>query len=145
MVTTIAVEGRLLGHKKPLLVERDLILPPEWEGSGRRVRLRELLTHVVLHEVAAFHERQEQRRLLHVLSSAEIEWGAGQGRVTMGGQDLGQAVDPQAAVERALQAFQDGLYLMFVDDQQYCDLDRELDLRPGSKLTFLRLVPLAGG
>ena len=145
MTATITIEGRVLGQRKPLLAAWALPLPDEWKDAGSRLRLREFITQVVLEEVAAFQDRQAQQRLLRVLTSAEIKQGAERGKVAMGGRDLEQEVDPQATVETALQAFEDGLYFVFVDSQQQLSLDDEVRLRPDSQVTFLRLVPLAGG
>ncbi len=49
------------------------------------------------------------------------------------------------AADRAREAFDDGLYFMFVDDRQVESLDEVLMLRDGSRLLFVRLVALAGG
>ncbi|HLH22659.1 MAG TPA: hypothetical protein VK066_09060 [Chloroflexota bacterium] len=54
-------------------------------------------------------------------------------------------LDWEHEFERALAAFQRNGFLLFVDGQQYADLDAEIDLRADSHVTFLRLVPLAGG
>jgi hypothetical protein len=68
-----------------------------------------------------------------------------QGKVDSGGSELDQKVEAQPAVEVALQAFEDGLYFVFVDDNQIEDLDAMVALKPTSQLLFLRLVPLVGG
>jgi hypothetical protein len=68
------------------------------------------------------------------------------GKVDAGGREGASAeVDERAAVETALLAFEDGLYFVFVDDAQQESLDGEVRLRPDSRVTFLRLVALAGG
>jgi hypothetical protein len=54
-------------------------------------------------------------------------------------------VDEAAAVANALQAFEDGLYYVFVEDAHQTALDEPVRLRDGSRVTFLRLVALAGG
>ncbi len=53
--------------------------------------------------------------------------------------------DPSAAVAAALLAFEDGLYYVFVDNEHRTSLDDEIRLRTESRVTFLRLVALAGG
>ena len=63
----------------------------------------------------------------------------------MGGREEEPDVDPEQAVETALLAFQDGLYYVFVDEQQVTELDAPVPLRAASRLMFLRLVALAGG
>jgi len=65
--------------------------------------------------------------------------------VDMGGHDLQPEVDEEAAVAAALQAFQDGLYLVILDGEEQKELERPVRLRAESRLTFLRLTLLAGG
>jgi hypothetical protein len=120
-------------------------MPPDVEANGGRLTLRELISRLVLQEVAAFQERQQQRQLLRVLSKEEIAAGAAAGKVEMGGQDPLKNVDADAAVAAALLAYEDGLYYVFIDDEQQEGLDREVYLKPDSHVLFLRLVALAGG
>jgi len=54
-------------------------------------------------------------------------------------------MEPERAVAIAVEAFQDGLYFIFIDGVQQKELDREVVVRPDSRVTFLRLVALAGG
>ncbi|HLE30569.1 MAG TPA: hypothetical protein VI793_20775 [Anaerolineales bacterium] len=143
MSTTITVEGKLLGQKRPLFTDWAVTLPAD---SGRdHLRLRDLIVHVVLEEVRAFQQRQEERRLARILTKGEIEQAIVQGKVDMGERDSKQKVDPQAAVETALQAFEDGLYYVFVDGEQVQSLDHEVTVRADTRVTFIRLVALAGG
>lgn len=142
MVVGITIEARVLGQKRPA---------PAWTvpipevGDGSLQLLRDLITRVVLAEVSAFRERQEGRRLIQLLTPEEIARGVERGKVDLGGRDLVQEVEPQAAVAAALQAFEDGLYLVFVDGERQTGLDRQVFLQPDSRVAFLRLTPLAGG
>lgn len=56
-----------------------------------------------------------------------------------------ETVDVEKAVQDALQAFEDGLYFVFVDDKKIDKLDDNIDLKAHSKVFFLRLVALTGG
>lgn len=47
--------------------------------------------------------------------------------------------------EKAIEAFVGRGYIVLVDDVQVDDLDTMLELRPGTQVTFLKLVPLVGG
>lgn len=108
--------------------------------------LRDLITRIVHEEVAAFQARQEAGRLLHVLTEQDIMRGLMKGKIDSGGRDAtDQEVNVEEAVGTALLAFEDGLYYVFVDDEQQTDLEQEVSLRPESRVTFLRLVALAGG
>jgi hypothetical protein len=145
MTATITIEGKVVGRRKQAFSDWVLSLPVEWQDPKERIFLRDFIARVVLEEVAEFQERQLQQRLIRILTPDEIEGGARKGRVSMGGRDLNQQVNPQVAVETALQAFDDGLYFVFIDDNQQMTLDDEVVLKPDSRVTFLRLVPLAGG
>ena len=57
----------------------------------------------------------------------------------------GRHVDFDRQLEAALQAFERGQVLLLIDERQVEGLDDEVVLSPRSEVSFLRLVPLAGG
>jgi len=57
----------------------------------------------------------------------------------------GRRIDWEAQYHKAIEAFRHTGFLLLVDDRHLVDLDDEVDLRPGSNVTFLRLLPLVGG
>lgn len=123
------------------------IPPPDDVGGGGPLTLRDLITHIVCTEVAAFEERRHVRRLDRVLSPTQIERGAAGGKISPEGRDPQRplaAVDVEAAVATALEAFTDGLYLVIIDDLEYRDLDAIVRMGTDSRITFLRLTFLAG-
>lgn len=140
----ITVEARVFGQRKPLFSEWQphVTLPADAAGQ---TPLRALIAAVVTNEVAAFHERQEQRQLIRVLTPAQIQQGAESGKIDAGSQDEPQTVDVQDAIATALQGFEDGLYYVFVDAQRITSLDQRVALHEGSHLLFVRLVALVGG
>lgn len=142
-MSMITIAGKALGKKKPLFADWSIPFPPEWR-DGDHLTLRELITRIVLVEVAAFKERQEERRLARVLSVAEIERGMESGKIDSGERALDQNVDEESAVATALEAFEDGLYLVVIDGNEQRDLDAQIFLRPDSRVTFVRLIFLAG-
>ena len=140
----LTIEARAPGRRRALL--------PQWQlpvddlvPAGSPLTLREFIERVVRAEVAAFRDRQAERRLVRFLSQREVDEQAERGRVDFGGRDLDQAVDDDQAVDGALEAFEDGLYFVLVDDRQYESLDEQVQVGAESRVTFLRLVPLAGG
>lgn len=54
-------------------------------------------------------------------------------------------IDWKKQFEKALEAFQRNGFLILVDDKQVTELEEEIELKPGSSATFLKLVPLVGG
>jgi hypothetical protein len=139
----LTISARALGKRKPLVPDWQVPWPPE-EGGGESLTLRDLITRVVHHEVQVFEKRQEERKLVRILTEREIESGLERGRVDSGGRDPRQKVDPDEAVGTALQAFEDGLYLVVLDEEEQRDLEKQVFLRPDSKLIFIRLSMLAG-
>ena len=135
-----------LGKKKPVIGERELQVP---EVSS----LRELITAIVRGEVAAYNARAADSAegdaetpvtLLAALSKDEIEDKASAGKVGFGLKYNAKRPDEENAVENALLSFEDGLYRVFVNDEETQNLDVPLSLKNGDKLTIVRLVMLAG-
>jgi len=145
MPIKLAIDARLLGHKRPILTDWGMTLPLDLTGEATRLPLRDILTQVVLAEVGAFQQRQEERRLARILGPDHLAAGVAGGKVDLGERDLAQPVDAEAAVTAALQAFEDGLYFVFVEGEQITSLDEPVSLRPEMHLSFVRLVALAGG
>lgn len=140
----IRVTGRSVGSRRPLFADWAVPPPPRPDAGDGGLSLRELIEHVVRFEVAAFEERRESRRLDRVFSAAEIERGEAAGRIAPEGRGNSARVDTEAAIAAALQAFEDGLYLIVIDEREYRSLDEAVFLSDDSRMTFLRLVFLAG-
>ncbi|MBA4383982.1 MAG: hypothetical protein C0410_04545 [Anaerolinea sp.] len=145
MTISLLIEGKVLGKKQPLFSDWRIDLPPLREQDGDHRKLRDLITSIVIEEVKGFELRQEKRKLTQVLSTQEINQGVASGKIDSGGRDLIQNIEIEGAVSEALQAFEDGLYFVFIDDVQYTNLDSEIYLQKDNKLVFLRLVAMVGG
>lgn len=143
---TLTIEGKRFGRgAKALFPNFQMPLPADWK-SGATITVRELLETVVRSEVAAFASRQEARTVLQTLSPAQIAEGAAKGKIDSGGRpDEVQPVDADESVAVALQAFTDGLYYVLVNDDQKANLDDAFAVSGETRVTFLRLVALAGG
>jgi hypothetical protein len=137
----VIVEAKILGQRRPVIPDWVLALP----STAEPLSLRDIIGAAVRAEAQAFQERQQERRLMRVLTSRQIAVDATAGKVDPGQSDLKQAVDPEEAVRTALQAFTDGLYFVFVDGKQQTALDAAVRLGHDSRVSFVRLVALAGG
>ena len=143
MGSVIIVEGKIVGQRRPMFP--DWRLPLDERGESDPFTLRSLIERVVREEVRAFQDRREERRFVRAISERDIQAGAEHGKITMGGRKNEPDVDSEDAVGQALLAFEDGLYYVFVDDEQVESLDAPVTLRDESRVTFLRLTALAGG
>lgn len=136
----IQVQAKALGRKKPLFEDFSVVAPTTGD-----LTLRSLIEHVVRREVEAFENRQAERRLTRVLTAKQIDEGLAQGKVESGGREIEQKVDLEASIAAAIEAFQDGLYLVVLDEAEIKEIDAPLTLLETSRLTFVRLSLLAGG
>jgi len=142
----ITVQARATGRRRSLAP--DFELPPsDFAGEpGSPLTLRDLIARIVSQEVEQFRERQEQNQFLRALTAEQIEEGAANGAIRSGASDVQPTpVDAELAIGTALQAFEDGLYLVLIDREQYQSLDEQVVVGADSTVTFLRLVALAGG
>lgn len=141
----MVIVGKSLGQKKKLFEDWSIPLPPEFRGDNG-VTLRQVIESVVRAEVGAFKERQQDRQLVRALTSKQIESGAAKGKIQSGGSDVPlQEVDEESAVGTALQAFEDGLYLVVIDEDEQTSLDQQVFVQDDSQIVFIRLTLLAGG
>jgi hypothetical protein len=139
----LTITVRALGRRTPIEPDWSVPWPPTPSGDGEGITLRELITRVVLDEVAAFQRRQRERRLDRVMLPASISRDLDRGKAEPAGHPP-QEADAPAAVGNALQAFEDGIYLVVIDGVEQRELDRQVFVRDDSQVTFLRLVMLAG-
>lgn len=143
----MTITGKSIGRKKPLFDGWSIPLPPDWVGEGDGGRtLRELIEQIVRDEVAAFQTRQYDRQFVHALTARAIDEAAERGKIDMGGSEVGiQKVDVDESVGTALQAFEDGLYMVVIDDVEQRSLDQQVFVSEESRVTFIRLTMLSGG
>jgi hypothetical protein len=117
---------------------------PDGAADGG-LTLRELIAFAVREELAAYSERRVERTFAQVLTEERLLAGAAAGRVDSGQRTTAPPPQPEVAVATAIEAFEDGLFLVLVDGRQELKLDAQVLVGPDSTVTFLRLVALAGG
>jgi hypothetical protein len=143
-MSALTISARAVGRRKPLVPDWQLPWPPDESDHGEPLTLRQVITRIVLQEVKSFQNRQQEKRFVRILTERQMDEGLAKGRVDSGGRELHQPVDADAAVGTALQAFEDGIYLVILDGEEQRALDREVHLHTDSHLVFVRLVMLAG-
>ena len=140
------MQAKAAGRRRPLVPDFELPPVDVTGDAGSPMTLRDLISRVVRHEVVSFRDRQEQNQFVRALTAAQIEEGVSRGAIRSGGSELPRAeVDTEVAIGAALQAFEDGLYLVLIDREQCLSLDEQVVVDADSTVTFLRLVALAGG
>ncbi|NYF57942.1 hypothetical protein HDA35_003773 [Micromonospora purpureochromogenes] len=115
--------------------------PDAWhlEIFEERLPLREVIRRRVFQEVAG-HNARRLGEFRGLVQPTETERGFNGTRM-----DEHRQVDPHRQYGRAVEAFGRNYFIVLVDDRQVEDLDAQVELRTGTEITFLRLVPLVGG
>jgi|SRR5579871_1123521 len=115
--------------------------------------LRDLIRARVYEETKAYN-RRVQERADSLKQRAAIKVQAGQAELVLNAAQADHKspvlipvkfLDWQEQAERALLDFQRNRYFVLVGDRQIEELEDEIELLPGAEVTFLRLIPLAGG
>jgi hypothetical protein len=136
----LSLSVKQIGRKKALTT-RDYSLG----NFTSQPTLQELLERIVTLEVNAFRERQADHQFLRVLTESQLLEASETGKISLGGQELKQAVNTEQAIQTAIQAFQDGLYYVFHGENQIEYLSDVVNLELRQDMMFLRLVALVGG
>ncbi len=141
------VAGKAIGSRRPLFADWSIPIPPHYDSDGDGgLTLRELIERIVLEQVALFRKRQHDRQFIRAITAEEISDAVERGKVEMGGSEIDeQHVDEEQAVQNALQAFEDGIYLVVIDDEEQKELEKQVFLTEDSQITFIRLTLLSGG
>ena len=77
----LTIETRAIGKRRPLIPSWQLPTPPQPIAREGPLTLRALITRIVNEEVAAFRQRQADRRFVRVLSERQLSEGALAGRI----------------------------------------------------------------
>ncbi|MFS8214546.1 hypothetical protein [Paenibacillus polymyxa] len=133
------VTVKSLGKRKPALARQEIELSPAPET------LRDLITATVALNVQKLREKQESVALIPFLTGEEVQAQGEIGKVGFGSIYNDGVLDMKDAVNTAMQAFEDGLYRVFVCDEETIELDTPLSLKDGNEIVFIRFTMLAGG
>lgn len=123
---------------------KDVLSRAPYEIPDNTCSLRQLLTAMVRAETTRYRERQTDEGLLRVLTAEAVEAQAAEGKVSFGRVYSDGVPDQEKAVADAIQAWEDGLVRVFLEDNEITELDCDANFHPGAEITILRLTFLAG-
>jgi len=106
--------------------------------------LEELLIGCVKHQVEAFNKKRLEVNVIGFLSPSEIQEQAQSGKVDFGEINNKDLANLEKAIDNVLLAFKDGLFVVFVDDNEITDLKTPLELTSDSVIAFIRMTFLVG-
>lgn len=106
--------------------------------------LQMLISEIVKIEVQKFNDKLENPTITSFLSIAAIEQQSQEGKVAFGDNYNQTKAIESEAIENALLAFQDGMFTVFIDDEEIKDLITPIQLLEESEVVFLRMTFLTG-
>lgn len=106
--------------------------------------VRALLTYMVRYCVRAYNDRKENGELLKILGKEEIGNKAATGKIGFGVNYGDKKPKLDEAIENALQCYEDGMVVLFIDNKKTEKLDEAITVNDDTELTFVRLTMLAG-
>lgn len=109
------------------------------EFLSNQVTVADIIKERVRYEVEAYN-RKAEGRFKGLIQPTEAE-------KTLNGFSLKKKrqIDLKKQIATALKAFDANGFFMLVDDYQAESLDAQVDIKPGSTVTFVKLTPLVGG
>jgi hypothetical protein len=94
--------------------------------------------------VKDFNDRVDNKKIITYLSKEEINNHAQVGKISFNEDNRGDKQDIDQAIENAMQSYEDGIFRIFIDDDEVGALHDEIKIIENSTLTFIRLTMLAG-
>ena len=116
----------------------------KYEISEKITTVKELLTEFVTINVNEFNNGFTENDIVPYLTDKKINDLSDAGKISFGVDYNGQKQDLEKAIENALQSYEDGIYRVFVNDEEMGEIDCEINLKENDELTFVRLTMLAG-
>ncbi|WP_339239766.1 hypothetical protein MKX40_04595 [Paenibacillus sp. FSL R5-0517] len=138
MTVNIWITVKSLGKRKPVLAKQAAELPETTHT------LRQLIENMVALQVKALQDKKQQAELLAYLMPDDIEAQGAAGKVGFGAVYNEGVPDLNGAMETAITAYEDGLYKVFLNDEELQELDKSILIQDGDNVVFIRFTMLAG-
>lgn len=135
---TIKVNIKQLGKKRSKIAEVPFVLENTPSTVG------ELIKEAVHTCVLEYNERVKKGEDAEPLSSDEISEMSEIGKIAFGINYGGKTADEKTAFENALQSYEDGLYRIFIGENELGELSDSISLSENDSVTFIRLTMLTG-
>ena len=140
---TIRVNVKQLGKKHPILAEQ----PINIDTQKDTISIQELLDFIVQQQVENYNQKpieKEDEDVQKLPKDSYLPLLIESGKVGFSSIYNENKADLSKAQETARQAFEDGMFAIFLGDQQFEDLAEEVSLTSNQSFTFIRLTFLAG-
>ncbi|WP_026567055.1 hypothetical protein [Bacillus sp. UNC41MFS5] len=129
---------------KSLAKRKDFLTKQEIDLEEIPQTLRQLLTGLVTTQVQEFNAKISKAILVRFITNDDIQQLVYTGKVGFGTKYNEQPTVCHHAVMTAIRAYEDGLFRVYMNEQELSDLDGSLEIKEGDQLTFIKLTMLAG-
>lgn len=123
---------------------KDCITRKPFKLAAIPATLRELLTEIVRLNVSEYNAKAVEPSILTYLCPEVIEREILSGKVGFHDRKNEQPADLQKAIDTAILAFQDGIYRVWIGENEMVALDEPMAIHDGDGLTLIRFTMLAG-
>ncbi|MEC0129020.1 hypothetical protein [Paenibacillus pabuli] len=127
-----------LGKRKPILAKQAAELPETTDT------LRQLIRSIVAQQIKALQDRKNDAEWLAYLMPEDIQEQGTAGKVGFGTIYNEEIPNVEGAMDTAVTAYEDGLFKVFLNDEELQGLDEPLILREDDNVVFIRFTMLAG-
>lgn len=135
---TIRVTIKQLGSRRSRISE----MPFKLENTPATVR--ELIEEAVHTCVCEYNERVKKGENAEPLSGDEISEMSEVGKIAFGINYGGRSADENTALDNALQGYENGLYRIFIGENETGDLSDSISLSENDRVSFIKLTMLTG-
>ncbi len=101
--------------------------------------LRDLIKNLCDIEIDKYENKE-----FKILSQEDISNMVNQGKISFGFKYREDIIDRKKAYENAFLSFKDGLYRVFINDEEVENLETNINLKENDTLTLIRLTMITG-
>ena len=134
---TVFLKIKALSKRKPLIERAAFVIDKPVATSN------ELVEYIVRRNVDDYNKKAVDAPLFQYLTSDELEDKAASGKIGFNDRKNEKAQDAGKAVENALSCFDDGIFKLFINDDE-AGFNAGINLKENDEITFIRLTMLAG-
>ncbi|MFC9706553.1 hypothetical protein ACFTRD_00175 [Paenibacillus sp. NPDC056933] len=127
-----------LGRRKPALAKQAAELPETTDT------LRQLIKNMVAQQVKVLQDKNDDAEWLAYLMPEDIQEQGAAGKVGFGAIYNQEIPNVEGAMDTAVTAYEDGLFKVFLNDEELQGLDEPLMLQEDDNVVFIRFTMLAG-
>ena len=138
MSYTIQVRMKKLGKQRA-----NSLAPVPFVLESRPQTTLDLIAALTALGVKDYNARKDEGQLLPYLTREEIAGQAERGKIAFGLRN-GEDADETAAIQNAIQCFEDGIYRIFAGETELTALNDEIPQANDTVFTFIRLTMLSG-